>query len=82
MISPVWSVVLAVAGLVTMWLAGNERPSAWPWIVGLVSQAGWLYYALATGQWGFVVSALAYATVHARNLVLRRRARKTAEQAR
>lgn len=81
MISPVWSVVLAVAGLVTMWLAGNDRPSAWPWIVGLVSQAGWFYYAVATGQWGFVASAGAYATVHTRNLVLCRRARRAGEQA-
>lgn len=74
MISQVWSWVLLGGGLLVQWLAGSGRSSAW--VVGLVFQVLWLAYGLATDQSGFVVSAVLYAVVHARNLVRARRIRE------
>ena len=39
----------------------------WSWFVGLGAQFLWLGYALATQQYGFVVSAVAYGWVYGRN---------------
>lgn len=76
MISQAWSWALLVLSLTSTWLAGSGRISAW--VVGLVSQALWLTYGVVTAQWGFAVSALAFAVVHGRNLVRARRRRRRA----
>lgn len=60
-----WSYGLATVGILGIWLAG--RHSLWGWALGVVAQALWIIYALATGQYGFIVSALAYAAIYARN---------------
>lgn len=60
-----WSWALAAVGIVGMWLAGHGNPAGWA--VGLLAQALWLAYALATRQYGFVVTAVAYALVYWRN---------------
>lgn len=80
MISQAWSVALASIGLVMLWLAGDDRPAVRQaaWVVGLSYQVLWLVYALASQQWAFAVSAVAYAVVHARNL---RRGRRRSEPA-
>lgn len=79
MIPQVWSWVLLAVGLVTMWLAGNGRASAW--VVGLAGQVLWLTYAVVTGQPGFVVAAVAYAVVYGRNLARALRDRRGTELA-
>lgn len=60
-----WSYSLAAVGILGIWLAG--RKSLWGWAVGVGAQALWIVYALVTGQYGFIVSALAYAAIYGRN---------------
>jgi hypothetical protein len=61
-----WSALLAAFGVIGLYLAG--RGSAWGWTLGLVDEVLWILYAIATGQWPFCLSALAYGWVYARNL--------------
>lgn len=37
------------------------------WIIGLVTQALWLIFALSTEQYGFIIAAFGYGYVYARN---------------
>ena len=60
-----WPWLLTTVGVVGLLLAG--RKVKWAWLVGLSAQGLWLVYAIVTGQWGFVGSALAYGYVYARN---------------
>lgn len=66
-----WSWVLTAAGLSGLILAGQRK--AVGWALGVLTQVLWISYAVATSQWGFIVSALAYATVYARNWISWRR---------
>lgn len=61
-----WSVLLAAVGVGGLWLAG--RRSWTGWAVGLAAQGLWVAYALASRQYGFLVSAVAYGSVYAVNL--------------
>lgn len=61
-----WSLLLAAIGVMGIYLAG--RKSAWGWALGLGAQLLWVVYAVATAQWGFILSAVAYGVVYARNL--------------
>lgn len=61
-----WSWALAAVGLVGMWLAGTGKRLGWT--IGVLAQLLWIAYALATRQYGFLVTALAYAFVYLRNL--------------
>lgn len=63
--APYWSYLLTAVGVFGLWLAG--RKSRWGWAVGLSAQGLWIAYAVATRQWGFIVSALAYGAIYARN---------------
>lgn len=63
--SPLWSYSLAAVGILGIWLAG--RKSLWGWAVGFGAQALWIGYALVTEQYGFIVSAGAYAAIYGRN---------------
>lgn len=65
--SPYWSYLLTAVGVLGIWLAG--RKSRTGWAVGLSAQVLWIAYALATAQWGFIVSAAVYGSVYARNWV-------------
>lgn len=60
-----WSYILTAVGVTGIWLAG--RKSTWGWAIGLGAQVLWIAYAIATRQWGFIVSALVYGSVYARN---------------
>jgi hypothetical protein len=61
----IWSFVLAAVGILGLILAGKKMKAGWA--IGLFAQILWIIYALVTHQWGFVVSALAYGAVYARN---------------
>lgn len=61
----IWSYLLAAVGILGLVLAGRRK--AIGWAIGLGAQALWIAYALATHQFGFIVSALAYGAVYARN---------------
>lgn len=60
-----WSWILAAVGVTGMFLAGSNRKSGWA--VGVGVQVLWLAYAVATRQWGFLVTAPLYGAVNARN---------------
>lgn len=61
----IWSLALSALGILGIYLAG--RRSAIGWAVGLGAQVLWIVFAVTTGQYGFILSALAYGTVYARN---------------
>ena len=46
-------------------LAGNK--TRWAWIVGLVNQALWLVWIIASESWGLIPMNLALWIVYARN---------------
>jgi hypothetical protein len=60
-----WSWLLMIVGVLGLWMAGSKL--ALGWLIGLGAQALWIGYGATTGQWGFVASALVYASVYARN---------------
>jgi hypothetical protein len=62
-----WSFILAGVGIIGLWIAG--RKNAWGWAIGAGAQVLWIIYAVATQQWGFIASALAYGFVYIRNFV-------------
>lgn len=72
--NPFWSYALAAMGVTGLWIAATRPRVGW-WF-NIAAQALWLTYAVATRQWGFLVTAVAYAYVYARLL---RRAYKSDE---
>jgi hypothetical protein len=65
--SQIWSWVLAVVGVSGMYFVGKK--TVWGWLVLLVNECIWIAYALATGQYGFIVMALAYAVVYVKSFL-------------
>jgi len=63
-VSPLWSYALAAVGLTGLWLAGSGRRVGW--LIGVGAQVLWITYAIATRQWGFIVTAFCYAFVYLR----------------
>jgi hypothetical protein len=54
-------ILVIVAGILGLWLAGNRHPAGW----GLAAAAllVWLPYALAAGQPGFALAVAAFGLV-------------------
>lgn len=63
-----WSYLLAAVGVLGIYRAGRETRPWVGWVIGLAAQVLWVVYALATSQYGFLVSAAAYGTVYALNV--------------
>lgn len=63
-----WSWSLMTVGVFGLWLAGRRNRLGWA--VGLGAQTLWVAFALATRQYGFLVSAGAYGWIYARNFRL------------
>ena len=61
-----WSWFLTAVGVTWLWLAGSGR--WWAWGLGICAEGCWIVYAITTKQYGFIVGALAYGAIHARNL--------------
>lgn len=60
-----WSYLLAVVSVVALYVAG--RKNRWGWAILVGAQGVWITYAIATRQWGFIVSALIHVWVCGRN---------------
>ena len=58
-----WSVVLAVIGVLGLYL--TTRKMAAGYAVGVGVQVLWITYAIVTAQYGFIFSALAFGAVNA-----------------
>lgn len=67
-----WSYLLAVVGILGLYIAGKKKASGWA--IGLSAQVLWVVYAVSTKQWGFIVSAIAYGTMYAKNWLSWKRA--------
>lgn len=61
----IWSILLAAVGILGIYLAG--RKNLWGWAVGVGAQVLWIVFAIVTGQYGFILSALAYGWVYGLN---------------
>lgn len=61
-----WSWVLTFVGVTGLFIAGRKNYLGWA--IGIWAQGLWVAYALATEQYGFIMSALAYGTVYTINL--------------
>jgi len=63
----VWSFVLAGLGLLQLWLSGSKlRVNS---VVGGVTSVAWFIYGCQSGQFGFLISAIIFFSVHVRNFV-------------
>lgn len=61
----IWSIVLAVIGLIGIHVAGKK--SHWGWFIGMGAQILWLIFAVVTAQYGFILSAVAYGWMYGKN---------------
>jgi hypothetical protein len=62
----VWSISLSLIGIIGLHIAGMK--SQWGWFIGLGAQVLWIIFAIATNQYGFILSACAYGLVNWNNL--------------
>ena len=58
---------LGIIGVVGFWLAGKKI--WWSWWVNVACQALWVFYAVTTKQYGFLVATAVYAWVFTGNAV-------------
>jgi hypothetical protein len=57
-----WSWVLAAIGVAGIYFVGKK--TLWGWFILLFGETLWIAYAVATEQYGFIVSAIAYAALY------------------
>ena len=62
-----WSYLLAVIGVSGIFLVG--RKTIWGWLILCVNECIWIAYALATKQYGFIIMAVAYASVYVKSYI-------------
>jgi hypothetical protein len=62
----VWSYALSAIGVTGLLVAANRPKVGW-WF-NIASQSAWVAYAVATRQWGFLASAIAYTAAYVRLL--------------
>lgn len=67
----VWSFVLSGIGVVGIILAGSKYKVGW--LIGFFVQPLWIVFAVTTGQYGFILNAVIYAAIYARNWLRWRR---------
>jgi hypothetical protein len=56
---------LAPFGLLGMWVVGLKK--RWGWVLGMSTQSLWAFYAVGTGQYGFLIGTCSYFAVYLRN---------------
>lgn len=67
----IWSFVLSFIGIAGILLAGSKYKVGW--LIGFFVQPLWIVFAVTTEQYGFILNAVIYAAVYARNWLLWRR---------
>ena len=63
-----WSWLLMIVGVTGLVFAAKKL--WWAWLIGLFSEVLWVVYAIVTNQLGFIIFAVVYAVVYARNAYL------------
>lgn len=66
-----WSWILAAIGVTGIFFVGKK--TVWGWLILLSNEFIWIAYAITTKQYGFIISALAYAAVYIRSYIHWRR---------
>lgn len=56
---------LAPFGLLGMWVVGQRK--RWGWVLSMTTQSLWAFYAIGTGQYGFLIGTVSYFAVYLRN---------------
>ena len=56
-----WSWILMLVGVTGIFLTG--RRIKWGWLISVLAECLWILYAIATGQYGFIVAAIAYGVI-------------------
>lgn len=59
--------VMSFFTIVTMWLAGEKKHSAW--VIGLLNQCLWAIYIVITKQWGLSPLVIIITVIYTWNLV-------------
>ena len=62
-----WSWILAAIGVTGIFFVGKK--TVWGWLILLANECIWIAYAINTKQYGFIISALAYAAVYIRSYI-------------
>jgi len=62
-----WSWILAAIGITGIFFVGKK--TVWGWLILLANECIWIAYALSTKQYGFIISAAAYAAVYIRSYI-------------
>jgi hypothetical protein len=62
---------LAPFGLLGMWVVGRKQ--RWGWVLSMGTQALWAFYAIGTGQYGFLIGTVSYFCIYAANWLKWRR---------
>lgn len=78
MYNQLWSWGLAAIGLLGIYLAGRKNSIGW--LVGVFAQFLWISYAIVTKQWGFIFTAIAYATIYTKNWISWRKESTTEDE--
>lgn len=60
-----WSFILAAVGIYGLYLAGKKNK--YGWLIGFFAQFLWVIFAIATAQYGFLITAFAYGWVYGKN---------------
>ena len=63
-----WSWALAALGVTCLYFVSRKSTRTWGWAGALAIQGVWVVYALATKQYGFIASAVAYGAMYGKNL--------------
>lgn len=56
---------LAPFGLAGMYVVGLRK--RWGWVLSMVTQSLWAFYAVGTGQYGFLIGTCSYFVVYLKN---------------
>jgi len=75
----VWSFLLSAIGVTGLFIAG--RKNYWGWALNLGAQLLWAIFAIATAQYGFLLSAGAYGWVYWTNFAKWRKEHRDGERA-
>jgi hypothetical protein len=70
-----WSWILTAVGVSGLYFAGKNNKIGWA--IGIFAQTLWIAYALVTEQYGFLVSAFAYAWVYTKNYLAWRKVERS-----
>lgn len=60
-----WSWVLSIIGILGFIYAGRHQ--WWAWLLLASNELLWIIYAVTTKQYGFILGAIGYITIHTIN---------------